>query len=285
MGRAVRAARTARGMTQTELGEPLLTKGFISQIENGVSSASLESMFFIADRLDTRPAHLLAAADPVIAVEATLDMAEAALVLEGPDAAAKWLDQLPELVDEADTPAAAVVERIVGWSPRASQRLNRYRALGAMLRGDAEQAIQLLKEASSPTHPDAALVRFWLGEAYRRAGRRRDAMLTWERLIEANDDPLLNTVTVRHLAGLYEAMGDVIEARRVRKELPGADGEGASRHEPLPGPEFTGWLWTFARWAWERGRQQAAAVYAWAIPLLALRVGSGASAAGPDGES
>lgn len=279
MGRAVRAARTARGMTQTELGEPLLTKGFISQIENGVSSASLESMFSIADRLDTRPAHLLAAADPVIAVEATLDMAEAALVLEGPDAAAKWLDQLPELVDEADTPAAAVVERIVGWSRRASQRFNRYRALGAMLRGDAEQAIQLLKEASAPTHPDAPLVQFWLGEAYRRAGRRRDAMLTWERLIEANDDPLLKTVTVRHLAGLYEAMGDVIEARRVQEELPGAEGEGAGPHEPLPGPEFTRWLWTFARWAWARGRQQTAAAYARAVPLLALPVGSGASPA------
>src|SRR5690606_2716189 len=139
-------------------------------------------------RLDTRPAHLLAAADPVIAVEATLDMAEAALVLEGPDAAAEWLDQLPELVDEADTPAAAVVERIVGWSPLASQRFNRYPAFGAMLRCDAEQAIQLLKEAASPARPDAPMVQFWLGEAYRRAGRCRDSTLPWERLIEANDD-------------------------------------------------------------------------------------------------
>src|SRR5690606_40804161 len=98
-------------------------------------------------------------------------------------------------------------------------------------------------------------------------------MLAWERLVDSADGPLLKTVTVRHLAGLYEAMGDVIEARRVQEELPGADGEGVGRHGPLPGPEFTGWLWTFARWAWARGRQQAAAVYAWAIALLALRVG------------
>ena len=58
LGRAIRARRQARGLTQTQLGHPF-TKGFVSEVERGRSLPSLRALTFMAERLDVRVSELL----------------------------------------------------------------------------------------------------------------------------------------------------------------------------------------------------------------------------------
>jgi transcriptional regulator with XRE-family HTH domain len=52
IGREVYRRRTARGLTQTSLGEPL-TRGFVSGVERGHTVPSIAALALITDRLDT----------------------------------------------------------------------------------------------------------------------------------------------------------------------------------------------------------------------------------------
>jgi transcriptional regulator with XRE-family HTH domain len=58
LGRAIRDLRHARGLTQTELGDPF-TKGFVSEVERGRSLPSLRALTFMADRLGVPVSALL----------------------------------------------------------------------------------------------------------------------------------------------------------------------------------------------------------------------------------
>lgn len=256
-------------MTQAELGDPLVTKGFISQVEKGVSAASLETLFHIAGRLEMRPTQLLALGDPEHVVMTAMDMAEAALMLEGSEAGSEWIAKLPHLLDEADTPVSALIEKIIAPSPSAAGRFQRYRGLTALKDGHPAMAVQLLEASPAMvTEANALVSRFWLGQAYRRAGRLREAMLAWEQLLASAAGPVLRTATLGHLAALYELMGDVVEAQRLRGQLPSC---GASELvEPVPGCHAarSEWLWMMARSAFDRGDLAAASAYARPIPLL-----------------
>lgn len=256
-------------MTQAELGDPLVTKGFISQVEKGVSAASLETLFHIAGRLEMRPTQLLALGDPEHVVMTAMDMAEAALMLEGSEAGSEWIAKLPHLLDEADTPVSALIEEIIATSPSAAGRFLRYRGLEALKEDRPDTAVELLEPSPAMvTRADAVVSRFWLGEAYRRAGRLREAMLAWEQLLASAAGPVLRTATLGHLAALYELMGDVVEAQRLRGQLPSC---GASELvEPVPGCHAarSEWLWMMARSAFDRGDLAAASAYARPIPLL-----------------
>lgn len=58
LGRAIRERRRARGLTQSELGDPF-TKGFVSEVERGKSLPSLRALSFLADRLEVPLGELL----------------------------------------------------------------------------------------------------------------------------------------------------------------------------------------------------------------------------------
>jgi len=58
LGRAVRERRRARGLTQTQLGDPF-TKGFVSEVERGRSLPSLRALTFLAGRLEVPLSELL----------------------------------------------------------------------------------------------------------------------------------------------------------------------------------------------------------------------------------
>jgi len=58
LGRAVRERRRARGLTQSQLGDPF-TKGFVSEVERGRSLPSLRALTFIAARLEVPMGELL----------------------------------------------------------------------------------------------------------------------------------------------------------------------------------------------------------------------------------
>ena len=58
LGQAIRERRRARGLTQSELGDPF-TKGFVSGVERGKSLPSLRALKFLADRLEVPLGELL----------------------------------------------------------------------------------------------------------------------------------------------------------------------------------------------------------------------------------
>lgn len=59
LGRLVREARKARGMTQAELAGEEFTASFISQVERGLTAPSLKSLRIIASRLGLPMRHFL----------------------------------------------------------------------------------------------------------------------------------------------------------------------------------------------------------------------------------
>jgi transcriptional regulator with XRE-family HTH domain len=52
IGRELRRRRTAKGLTQASLGEPL-TRGFVSAVERGHTVPSIAALALLTDRLDT----------------------------------------------------------------------------------------------------------------------------------------------------------------------------------------------------------------------------------------
>ena len=62
LGRRIRAARIARGMSQAELGRPL-TRAYVSQVESGQTLPSLPALLHLASRLGVDPGWLLSSTD------------------------------------------------------------------------------------------------------------------------------------------------------------------------------------------------------------------------------
>jgi len=59
LGGEIRRLRTARGLTQQQLGSPL-TRAYVCSIERGRALPSLASLVLFAQRLDVAPSDLLA---------------------------------------------------------------------------------------------------------------------------------------------------------------------------------------------------------------------------------
>ena len=59
IGEKIKKLRTAKMMTQSELAGTAITRNMLSQIENGVARPSLETVQYIASRLNISPGYLL----------------------------------------------------------------------------------------------------------------------------------------------------------------------------------------------------------------------------------
>jgi transcriptional regulator with XRE-family HTH domain len=62
VGARIRSLRTAKGLTQAQLAEPLYTKAYISMLESGRTRASMKALEHIAGVLGVRPSDLLGGA-------------------------------------------------------------------------------------------------------------------------------------------------------------------------------------------------------------------------------
>jgi len=62
LGKEIRRRRTASGLTQAQLGDPL-SKSFVSAVEHGRIVPSLGALFLLAGRLGIGPAAMLAVVD------------------------------------------------------------------------------------------------------------------------------------------------------------------------------------------------------------------------------
>lgn len=273
LGKAVHSARRHAGMTQAQLGEPLLSKSFVSQLEKGALAPSIPSLFHIADKLHVRPAQLLGLADPLLWADTLFTMAEAALLLEGATAAEEWLTPLAQLP---------------GW--RDSQRLarqHRFTGLERLVAGRVEDALEQLQQSASllpPDSPETSLTRFWLGEAFRAAGRLVSAIREWEGLLAtlARTAPIappqlpvltpsngvtacLRIVTWLRLADLYETMGDRQAGAQARAQVDEVPGVAAAVRA---GRDTVRLLWLTAQEAYRQGDLLGAAPCARLVSLL-----------------
>src|SRR5258708_34231377 len=59
VGARIRSLRTAKGLTQAQLADPLYTKAYISMLESGCTRASMKALEHIAGVLGVKPADLL----------------------------------------------------------------------------------------------------------------------------------------------------------------------------------------------------------------------------------
>jgi tetratricopeptide (TPR) repeat protein len=137
LGRRLRAARVAAGLTQAEAGGEELSTAYVSRIEAGARRPSARALQSLARQVGLPPADLLRAAedDPALTgVRLTLDYAE--LALETGEAA------------EAETQTRGVLDELPEDSPL------RERAL--FLRGRALEAVGRLVDAVTVLRPIAA---------------------------------------------------------------------------------------------------------------------------------
>lgn len=140
LGRRLRDARLAAGLTQVELAQGVASRAYVSRIESGMRRPGLTMLTALCGRLGVEPSDLLADsadADP----ELELTLAEAELLLAGghPSEAARRSTQLL---------TAALSKRNPGFAQRALL----VKAAALLEQGDAELALPLL-ESMVPTDP------------------------------------------------------------------------------------------------------------------------------------
>lgn len=70
-GRALRTARKARNLTQEDFGD-VSSRTYVSSLERGLKSPTLEKLHVLADRIDVHPLTLLALAYLIQSKEADL---------------------------------------------------------------------------------------------------------------------------------------------------------------------------------------------------------------------
>lgn len=279
LGQTVRRARTVAGLTQEQLGQPRLSKSFISQLEQGIVSPSLASLFHICDKIGIRPAQLLGVADKTQWAVTGLDMAEAALVLDGIGAGNVWIQRLESVI---------LVRQLEEHG--LDHRWQRYVGIQRLLQGQTAAAIALFEAAlrevpvvpsemagqtheGAPGGPDRPLAddhvtKFWLGAAHQRAGHVLQALRVWERLLGFTTTGLLVTATWIYLSHLYDAIGDEAEARRARERIEETSHEQACLQV---GPQLARLLWQVGETACETGDLSAASAHVRLIPVLLSR--------------
>jgi transcriptional regulator with XRE-family HTH domain len=102
VGARIRSLRTAKGLTQAQLAEPLYTKAYISMLESGRTRASMKALEHIAGALGVKPSDLLGGSSTPATPQ--YDLIEARRLLEDgkPAEAVKLLESLEEGLNAAD---------------------------------------------------------------------------------------------------------------------------------------------------------------------------------------
>jgi len=132
IGERLKAARTARGLTQERLAAGIATKGFISQVERNYTTPSLPRLRLLADRLGLPMSYFMEGPTPTDSAY-LMKAAELAVKADEPDRALALLDEVPEDELAADERADAM-------------RLRGMALLGA---GQQSEGLRMLQEAAA----------------------------------------------------------------------------------------------------------------------------------------
>src|SRR6266851_2176996 len=96
IGERLKAARTARGLTQERLAAGIATKGFICQVERNQTTPSLPRLRLLADRLGRPLSYFLEGAPPT---DSAYVLKAAELAIKGGEAR-RALTLLDEVVED-----------------------------------------------------------------------------------------------------------------------------------------------------------------------------------------
>jgi transcriptional regulator with XRE-family HTH domain len=102
VGARIRSLRTAKGLTQAQLADPLYTKAYISMLESGRTRASMKALEHIAGVLGVKPSDLLGGTSSPATPQ--FDLVEAARLIQQskPAEALPILERLEEGLNAAD---------------------------------------------------------------------------------------------------------------------------------------------------------------------------------------
>ena len=191
VGARIRSLRTAKGLTQAQLADPLYTKAYISMLESGRTRASMKALEHIAGVLGVRPSDLLGGASAPEAPQfALLDArrlveqgkaAEAVAILERLEDGLAASDQLSRLR------FLAAAYNSVGEPKKAFPVIERAQRMADLL-GDEEEQVRLkgvLASSYSRTYAyaDAArLLRECIGAF--ETGTMKDETFHFRRLVD-----------------------------------------------------------------------------------------------------
>src|SRR2546429_7214861 len=119
IGERLKAARTARGLTQERLAVGIATKGFISQVERNQTNPSLPRLRLLADRLGLPLAYFVEGPAPANS-NYVMKAAELAIKAGEPRRALSLLDEVVE--DELAADERADARRLRGMALLAAGR-------------------------------------------------------------------------------------------------------------------------------------------------------------------
>jgi transcriptional regulator with XRE-family HTH domain len=224
VGERIRRLRLERGLSQSELGQPRLSKGFISQVESGRSRPSPESLRFIAVRLGVPLLALLPGVEASNQRAFLLRAAGAAVAAGQPVQATALLDEAEPLLDLAAEHALA----------------RRLRGEALLLDGDLDGALDCALAAHAAADPaggieEQARACALVGRIHAAAGRRPAALVFLESAGELAASPQvpasLRAVVQLACGALHGGLGDLTRAIRCYEAARGA----AEQTEDLEG--------------------------------------------------
>lgn len=233
LGRRIRTARVAAGMTQAQVAGDDITAAYLSRIEDGQRRPEAGLLERMATRMGVTLEDLLldVKRDKVLELELAIDHAELSLVSGNAKAALQAVDAI--LADES-------VDRL----PALRRAARRVRAGALENLGDLDAAIVLLEDLFEDPTPDAAWLKglIALSRCYRDSGDYARAVRVGERAsgvieelkLEGLTESIQLTVTVA-AAELF--MGDTGQAMRSCMRALAA----AEEHESIPGKAAAYW--------------------------------------------
>lgn len=180
VGARIRSLRTARGLTQAQLAEPLYTKAYISMLESGRTRASMKALEHIAGVLGVTPSDLLGG-NPT------------------PDAPQYSLIEARRLLETGSAKdAVAILESLEeGLQPGDQMVRLRYLAAAHNALGQAKQAFPILERAQRMAEllgdrEEQVRVKAVLAATYARTYAHAESVELLKECVKACDDGLIN---------------------------------------------------------------------------------------------
>lgn len=206
-GARIRSLRTARGLTQAQLAEPLYTKAYISMLESGRTRASMKALEHIAGVLGVTPSDLLGG-NP------------------SPDAPQYSLIEARRLLETGNAKdAVAMLEALEEGLQPADQMVRlRYLAGGYNVLGQAKAAFPILERAQRMAEllgdrEEQVRVKAVLAATYARTYAYAEAIELYKECIKACDDGLVNDPPF-HFRRLVDLATALANQRQPKAALP-----------------------------------------------------------------
>jgi len=213
LGRRLRAARTAKGLTQGEVAGGDASVAYVSRIESGLRRPDAELLEAMASRLGTAPESLILGItrDEAGELQLELDYAELALATGDPHGALSRTRAALKAISGGSDGLASLATRAHFVEAHALEAT-----------GEVEEAILKLEQFTTTTSTDLPWIRSCIAlcRCYRETGELARAVATGERALKAlaaseladSTDAIKLGVT---LATAYFEQGDVAYAIRI----------------------------------------------------------------------